>query len=273
METKEKVATKPKEAAKPKTTKELIIEKIKGERKERTYGLVGGMTPESREINTHHRPRAPLFWHDPDTGENLELYLSKNQNTPFRKEQKGAVYREELFFSGGLLRVPATDLATQMLLAFHPQNEEWGGRVFFESKPDEEAEVTVETFEQKAEAYSIIGDSSIEDIEKIMYHFNGELVFKQPSSQLKRDLYLVAEKQPEQVIDIAGSTTAYLQYVAAKAISEKIINVNGDRVVSFANGTSITVLPVDKTNVQGLADFFATDKGEAVLKSIKKQLK
>ena len=251
------------------------MDKIREEKKERIYGLVGGIAPPAREINTVHRSRATLLYTDPDGGDVMELRYSPNQKSPFVEEQKGNVTKASVFFQGGMLRVPAQNLALQYFLAFHPQNEANNGAIFFEQKPEEKAEVTVSFFEAKAEAFEIIKGLDIDGIEKLMWNIQGDSVFKTSAKELKRDLYLEAEESPGTIVDIYNSKTAELKYIAGKSIKQGFIVVTGDdRVVTWENGkTRITTIPIDKTTTQGLADFFMSDKGEPVLKKLREKLK
>ena len=239
--------------------------------KGRVYVLKGEFQPPLRQIRSAHSYANHLMHWDDKIKENRELRYFAAAKSPFVDEQpeKGVVV-EHIFFRDGMLVTNEKSIALQQFLAIHPDN----GRIFEELVPEQDAEMEIEDFEARAEAYKAVDGLSIDEIEAIMLHQNGHGVFTTSSKELRRDLWILADEQPETLLAAIDNPKVENDYIAVKAQVEEIISISGDRRSVSWKGTKkkICTAGVDETAIGALSNFFTTDDGIAVKDKIKERL-
>ena len=240
--------------------------------KPRVYVLKSGSTPPWYQINSKHLHKAPLLYFDEERSEQRELRFASNQPTPFVDEQKGVVRPEQIGFVDGFINTSRNDVSLQQFLTIHPGNVDNGGNSFREVRPEEKVETDVATFEDKASAYSKIKDIDSDELEAVMFEQEGSRVFSTSTKELKRDLYILAERDPALVIELMESDMLKLKTIGAKAAHYDILTIaDGGTSIRFKkNNKKICAVSMDTTPWQAFADFCLTDEGTQAVKVIQK---
>ena len=95
------------------------------------------------------------------------------------------------------------------------------------------------------------------------------------SKEIKRDILVMAKRQPAMLLDLIQDENIELRNIAIKAVEENIIKLSSDQR-SFTWGSSgrkLMTVPFDEHPYSALAAWFKTDEGLEVLKSVEQKLK
>ena len=255
------MATKTKE---PKT-------KDSWEIKDRFYYLTGNKNPLTFTIPSRHSRRYPLLWFDEEKGYNRELRYATNQRSPFVDEQDGQATLKHIIFTNGTLAVKKTDVVLQKFLALHPAN----GLLFAERDEVKEADHSVVNLEIELDAMNLARDLDIDFAEAVLRVEQGSKVSTMSSSEIKRDILVMARKNPIAFIDIVNDENIQLRNIGIKAVELGLLNMSeGGRAFTWAsNNRKLMNVPFDENPYSALAAWFKTDEGVEVLQSIQKKLK
>ncbi len=240
--------------------------KTKWELRDRTYLLSNGTTPLTYKIKS----TGILHW-DEDAGINREIRYASNQKSLFVDEQDKNVRVEHVVFEDGVLHIPKTKpLLQQLLTVYHPEKHKWT-----EVNKAAEAKDEVETIEITLEALNFAKELDVDRLEAIMRTELGSGVKRISTKELRRDAYVFAQNNPELFLDLVNDEEIELRNFANLAVEEGIVNLtDGNTVFKWkANGRKIMTVPFDQEPYAALAQFFKTDEGTAVLKSIEAKLK
>ena len=257
--------------ATPKPTAIKPVKKDDWEIKDRTYLLKGNKEPLTFTIPSKHTRRHPLLWFDEVKNEQRELRYATNMNSPFVDEQKGEVTLGHITFRDGTLSVPKSNIALQKLLSlYHPMKDS----KYKEHIPQQIAEDEVENIEWEIEALNAARDMDIDIAEAIVRVELGSKVKSMSSKELKRDLLLLAKKNPKLFLSLAADENVQLRNFAINAVEENIIRISPDnRSVHWtSNDRKLMNVPFDENPYSAIAAWFKTDEGIEVFKSIEKRL-
>ena len=238
--------------------------------KDRTYLLKSELSPVSYTIQTRHTPRKPLMWFDENLKLNREIRLSTNQKSLFVDEQEGYTSLTHVMFQDGILNVPRTDFVTQKLLTlYHPMKDKLWEEVDVTKKAEDE----VDKLEFELNALNLVQELDIEHLEAIMRTELGSGVNGLSSKELKRDAYRFAQKNPKLFIELSQDEDIKLRNLANRAVESGIIMLTDDNTVfKFANGKKIMTVPFDQNPYGALSQYFKTDNGIDLMKSLSKKL-
>jgi len=238
----------------------------KWEVKDRTYFLKGA-TPVARIIKG-----TGIYWFDEEKGYERELMLTSNQRTVFVDEMQGVKRPEHIVFRDGVLKVPKNKVILQKLLSlYHPLI----GKVFEEYKPYEEAIEQVDDLELQLKAMNAASNADIDVAEAIMRAEIGSEVSKMSSKEVKRDLLVFANENPQLFLDLMDDDNIHLRNLGIKATESGLIKLSADnRAFTWgSNDRKLMTVPFDEHPYSALAAWFKTDEGMEVLKSIEKRFK
>ena len=251
--------------------KKRVSDPEKGwEIKDRVYILSQDRSPISWTIQSKHTVRKPLFWFDENTGENKEIRYATNQKSLFVSDQDGYVTLGHVTFLDGVLEVPRQQQPLQKLLSIYHPN---AGSLWSEIDEVAEAADEIESLELELEALNLVKTLDIEHLEAIMRTELGGAVVSMSSRELKRDAYRFAKSQPALFIEIANDEDIKLRNLANRAVEAGIINLTDDNTVfKFANGKKILTVPFDQHPYTALSQYFKTDEGIDLMKSLTKKL-
>ena len=238
--------------------------------KDRTYILTGGKSPLSWTIQSKHTGRKPLLWFDETTGESKELRYATNQKSLFVDEQKGYATLGHIIFLDGVLEVPKQQQSLQKLLSlYHPK----AGELWEEVDEEVIAKDEVDNIEIELEALNLVRTLDIEHLEAIMRTELGSTVATLSSKELKRDAYNFAKSDPQLFIELSQDEDIKLRNLANRAVEVGILQLTDDNTVfKFANGKKVMTVPFDQHPYAALAQYFKTDEGVDLMKSITKKL-
>tara|TARA_B110000881_G_scaffold145359_1_gene128593 strand:+ start:232 stop:1005 length:774 start_codon:yes stop_codon:yes gene_type:complete len=238
--------------------------------KDRVYVLAGNHSPVTYTIQTKHTPRKPLLWFDEGLKINRELRLATNQKSLFADEQNGYSTLTHVIFQDGVLNVPRTEVTMQKMLSlYHPLK----GNLWIEADAAKDAEDEIDLLEFEMEALNLVQTLDIEHLEAIMRTELGSTVSTMSSRELKRDAYRFAKSQPALFIEISEDEDIKLRNLANRAVEQGVILLTDDNTVfKFANGKKILTVPFEQHPYAALSQYFKTDDGVMLMKSLTKKL-
>ena len=238
--------------------------------KDKLYELVGTNTPVINRIPSRHTRKNPLLWFDEEKGHNRELRYATNQKSPFVDEQKGVATLGHIAFRNGKLHVEGKQQNLIKFLDIHPMN----GRIFREHNKVEIAEDELDYLNFKVEAMKYAKEMEIDQAEAVLRVEVGSEVSKMTSKEIRRDLIIMAEKNPKLFLDLVTDDNIMLRNIGIKAVEANIIELTPDnRVFKWvSNGRKLFEVPMDEHPYSALAAWFKTDEGMEIYKSIEKRL-
>ena len=238
--------------------------------KDRIYYLSGSHTPLTLTIPGKHTRKHALLYFDPITGKQKELRYATNHDSPFKEEQKGEATMGHIQFKNGDLKVPKEKQNLQRLLSlYHPLK----GRIYEEFDPEEEAYDDLEMLDIQTDAAIIAREMDVDEAEAILRVEIGSGVKDMSSKEIKRDLRLFANANPELFLELAQDENVGLRNIAIKATEAGVISLSQDqRTFSWAsNGRRLMNVPFDENPYSAMAAYFKTDEGGEVFRSIEKK--
>ena len=255
-----------------KKTVEVKNTKPKWEIKDRTYLISESEVPLTYTLQGKHTLRYPLLWFNKETGDQEEIRYATNQNSPLISEQKGQATLGHIMFLNGVLNVPKEKQNLQKLLSiYHP-----GLNVkYTEFDPTMEAEDDLDYLELEVEAMNAAFDMDIDVAEAIVRVEVGSRVNKMSSKEIKRDLLLMARRNPSLFLELANDDNVPLRNLAIRATESGIIRLSQDQRTFHwgENDRKLMTVPFDENPYSAMAAFFKTDEGIGIFKSIEKKLK
>ena len=115
----------------------------------------------------------------------------------------------------------------------------------------------------------------IEQAEAILRTELGNKVSEMKSKELKRDLYIFAKQQPQLFLELANDENIEIRNKGIKAVEANIIKLAEDNrsFIWVSNNRKLFDIPFDENPYSALAQWFKTDDGVEIYKSVEKQLK
>jgi len=267
-------------ANKAKQKEEVVMETPKPKKqvkdtweiKDRNYFLSNEQNPLTFTLASKHTQRFPLLWFDEEKGYQRELRYATNQKSPFVDEQNGVATLAHIVFEDGTLHVPKSKQNLQKLLSiYHPAKD----RLYSEMQPELKATDDLQDIKLELEAQTAAFNMDIDQVEAILRVEEGSKVEKMSSKELKRDVVIMAKKNPKLFLELANDENVELRNFALKAQSAGIIKLSQDQRTMHwgSNDRKLFTIPFDENPWSACASFFKTDEGVEVYKSIVKKLK
>ena len=250
-----------------KTKKETIG--VTWEIKDRTYRLTGDKSPLTYTIQTKHTRKKPLLYWDEEQGQNRELRFATNQNSCFVDEQDGYATLGHVLFQDGALYVPRHQQALQKLLSlYHPS----AGKKWFEFDPQARERAALVTIEKEVDALLLVTEMEPDHIEAVLRaEFGPEAGTWEPKIQ-KRRAFALAKNSPSLFVALAKDDDIKLRGIAAAALEYNILQkANGGRNIVY-KGKNVLTVPFDSSPTNALVQYFKSDEGTELMKSVEKKL-
>lgn len=240
------------------------------EYKDKLYELQGNNTPIINKIPSRHTRKNPLLYFDEEKGHNRELRYATNQKSPFVDEQRGIATLGHIAFRNGKLHVEGKLQNLIKFLEIHPLN----GKLFKEFNKVEIAEDHLDFLEFQVDSMKYAKDMEIEQAEAILRVEIGSEVSKMTTKEIRRDLIVMAQRNPKLFLDLVKDDNIMLRNLGIKATEAKIIQLSEDqRIFKWAsNGRKLFEVPHEEHPYSALAAWFKTDEGMEVFKTIEKRL-
>ena len=235
--------------------------------KDRTYILKNELSPLTFTMKSKN-----IFWFDEEQGFERELKYTVNQKTPFVDDFKGDARLAHIIFEDGMLMVPKQKQTLQKLLSlYHPGLN----KLYFEYDPQEEAKDDLVELEQRIEALNAAKNLNIDEAEAIVRVNVGSSVSNMTSKEIKRDLLVFANNDPELFLELAADENVNLRNVGLKGVEANIIKLSNDQRTFqwVSNGRKLMTVPFDENPYSALAAWFKTDEGVEVFQTLEKRLK
>ena len=213
-----------------------------------------------------------LFYFDKDKGYEREIKYARNQQTPFVDEMKGHSKLGHIIFRNGKLFVEKEKVALQKFLSlYHPGR----GQIFKEFNADEIATTDLDIIELQLEAMNLAKTIDVDQAEAILRTEIGREVTKMTSKELKRDLLVFAQNQPQLFLELATDDNINVRNTGIRAVEAGIIELSQDqRTFKWqSTGKKLITVPFDENPYSALAAWFKTDDGIDVFKTVEKRLK
>ena len=238
--------------------------------KDKLYELQGNNTPIINRIPSRHTRKNPLMWFDEEKGHQRELRYATNQKSPFVDEQKGVATLGHIAFRNGKLHVEGKQQNLIKFLELHPLN----GKLFKEFNKVEVAESHLDFLEFQVDSMKYAKEMEIDQAEAILRVEIGSEVSKMTTKEIRRDLIVMAQRNPKLFLDLVQDDNIMLRNIGIKATEAKILALSEDqRVFKWAsNGRKLFEVPMDEHPYSALAAWFKTDEGMEVFKTIEKRL-
>ena len=238
--------------------------------KDKLYELTGRHQPILNKIPSRHTRKNPLMWFDEEKGYNRELRYATNQKSPFVDEQVGPATLGHIAFRNGKLYVEGKQQNLIKFLEKHPLN----GKLFKEHNKVEIAEDELDYLEFKVESMKYAKEMEIDQAEAILRVEIGSEVNKMTTKEIRRDLIVMAERNPKLFLSLVQDDNIMLRNIGIKATEAKILELSQDqRTFKWAsNGRKLFEVPHEEHPYSALAAWFKTDEGMAALKTIEKRL-
>ena len=212
-----------------------------------------------------------IYYFDEELGYERELKLTSNQKTPFVDEFKGVARLEHIIFRDGVLNVPKNKQVLQKLLSiYHPQK----GKLYEEVDNESEAVDELSTMELELEALNTAMQMDIDLAEAIVRTDVGSAVSKMTSKEIKRDLMLLARKNPSLFLELANDENIEIRNIGIKAVEKGFIKLSSDqRTFTWgSNSRKLITVPFDENPYSALASYFKTDDGFSVYQQVSKMV-
>lgn len=249
--------------------KEAKKETNEWELKDRIYRLTGGKTPLTYTIQTKHTRKKPLLYWDEKEGINRELRYATNQNTLFVDEQDGYATLGHVVFTDGTLIVPRNQVTLQKLLSvYHPG----AGQKWIEFDPLASKRAATAKMETEVDALVLVTEMEPEHIDAVLRaEYGSEVNTWEPKIKKGQALWF-AKNNPTLFTELAKDEDIKLRGTASAAFEFGILKeTNGGRNVAYGAKTVLTV-PFESTPTTAVVQFFKSDEGMELLKSIEKKL-
>ncbi|SVD55614.1 uncharacterized protein METZ01_LOCUS408468, partial [marine metagenome] len=158
----------------------------------------------------------------------------------------------------------------KLLSLYHPMNN-----ARYKEK-DDEAIAVDELYDINLEidALNAARQMDVDHGEAILRVEKGSAVSEMSSKEIKRDLMLMAKKQPKTFLALANDENVVLRNFAIRAVEANIVKLSNDQR-SFhwgSNDRKLMNVPFDENPYSAFASFLKTDEGVEIYRSIEKNL-
>jgi len=213
-----------------------------------------------------------LFYFDEEKGYEREIKYCRNQQTVFVDEMKGPQRLGHIIFRNGQLFVEKEQVMLQKFLSLYHSDR---NKIYNEFNAEKEAEDDIDTLELQLDAMNAAKNLDIDRAEAIMRTEMGDRVAKMASKELKRDVMIFAQENPELFLELVNDENINIRNIGIKSVEQGIIKLSSDqRTFMWAsNDRKLFTVPFDENPYSALAVWFKTDEGIEVFQQVEKKLK
>jgi len=162
------------------------------------------------------------------------------------------------------------EVLQKILSLYHPLK----GKRYREVDEVVQAQDELQDLELEIDALNAARIIEIDQGEAILRVESGSKVSEMSSKEIKRDLLVFAKKNPKLFLDLANDENVQLRNFAIKAVEAGIIKLSSDQKTFLwaSNKKKLMTVPFDEHPYSAMAQFFKTDEGLEIFKSIEKKL-
>jgi len=213
-----------------------------------------------------------LFYFDEEKAHEREIKYCRNQQTVFVDEMKGPQRLGHIIFRNGKLYVEKEQVMLQKFLSiYHPE----ANKTYTEFNAEAIAEVEIDSLDLQLDAMNAAKNLEIDKVEAILRTDLGDRVTKMTSKELKRDVMIFAQKNPNLFLELVNDENINIRNIGIKSVEQSIIKLSSDnRTFTWAsNDRKLLTVPFDENPYSALAAWFKTDNGIEVFQVVEKKLK
>jgi len=213
-----------------------------------------------------------LFYFDEEKAHEREIKYCRNQQTVFVDEMKGPQRLGHIIFRNGKLYVEKEQVMLQKFLSiYHPE----ANKTYTEFNAEAIAEVEIDSLDLQLDAMNAAKNLEIDKVEAILRTDLGDRVTKMTSKELKRDVMIFAQKNPNLFLELVNDENINIRNIGIKSVEQSIIKPSSDnRTFTWAsNDRKLLTVPFDENPYSALAAWFKTDNGIEVFQVVEKKLK
>jgi len=158
----------------------------------------------------------------------------------------------------------------KLLSLYHPLKD----KKYTEFIPQQIAEDELSALEIEIEALNAAKSIDVDHAEAVLRVEKGNSVGNMSSKEIKRDLLLMAKRNPDLFLNLVKDDNIQLRNFGINACENKIIYLSNDQRTFHwgSNDRKLMTVPFDENPYSALAAWFKTDEGVEVYKSIEKRL-
>ena len=244
--------------------------KNKVEYVDKQYKLLGEEAPLSFMLASRNSRRFPLLWFDEEKGEQRALRYARNQQSPFEDEQDGNAILEPIVFEDGFLSVPKSNQSLQKFLDLHPSKD-----VKYSVIDDaKEASEIVEDLNVQVDALIAARELTIDQVEAITRVAFGTDPSSVTSTELRRDILLFAQKEPQGFLNILGDSTLMIDSLVQSFFDKGILTFRKNKKEVFFNTPTnkkrMLTIPFGEDPLYVVSSYLQSDEGIEVLEFLEK---
>ena len=132
----------------------------------------------------------------------------------------------------------------------------------------------MESINLEIDALLAAREMDVDHAEAVLRVEKGSVVTSLSSKELKRDLLIMAKKNPEAFLSIAADENVGLRNTGIVSVEEGILKISQDQrhFLWGSNDRKLMTIPFDENPYSALAAWFKTDEGVEIYKTIQKKL-
>jgi hypothetical protein len=240
--------------------------------KDRTYRLTRNRAPLMYMLASRHKSNHPLLYFDEKKGYNRPLRYARNQRSPFEDEQDGNAILEPVVFENGLLLVPRNNPVLQEFLKYHPSN----GMLFEEVDTERDAQAELDMASLRLDAQLAVREVDISLLESVARVVLGRDVTKMTTSELRRDMLVYAQSQPEAILEALSDDGIQFESRVQLLFDESVLGFrNNKRDVHYNlpdNKKRLLTIPPDENTMRYICAYLSSGDGADIFLELEKHL-
>lgn len=219
---------------------------------------------------TYMLPQAGITIFDEETNRVREIRYCENMPSIYVDEQGDHARRGSIVFRDGSLFVPPNKPQLIDYMRAHPGNMENGGSKFFEHKPSEKKEKSLDNEFQVVDAVAAVRDKSISELLPVamMYGISTD----QKPSDIRYDLLAHAKKNPSQFMASFDNPMVKARAIIKQATDFQILRSKPEGYYWFDTNGLIVACPVGQDPLDVMTRFCLTERGAPVLMEVEDRL-
>jgi hypothetical protein len=237
---------------------------------DKVYKLNRDVAPLTFTLSSRNTSRKPLMYFDGKV--NRSLRYARNQKSPFEDEQDGNFILEPIVFEDGFMSVPKENQVLQHFLSLHPDS----GTTFSEVNKEKDAQEELDFITMEADALVAARNMDIKEMEMIARVLLEIDPSKVSSSELKRDILILAKRYPQDFLDALEDPSIDMYGKVALFLQNNLLGFrNNKRDVHFnlkTNKKRMMSIPFGEDHNSAIAAYLQSNDGIEILKMLEKHL-
>lgn len=215
-------------------------------------------------------PQSGITVFDEQSNRVREIRYCENMSSIFVDEQGDHARRGSIVFRDKNLLVPPDKPQLIDYLRAHPGNKDNGGSSFFEHRPSEKKEKSLNSEFQVVDAVAAVRDKGISELLPIAMMYG--ISTNQKPSDIRYDLLAHAKKNPSQFMASFDNPMVKARAIIKQATDFQILNSRPEGYYWFDTNGLIVACPVGQDPLDVMTRFCLTERGAPVLMEVEDRL-